>query len=106
MFLTELKKFEKYIDSYTIAQFEQNGNNLRFRMTINFKNSTRLFIKEILIDGTKRKYGYQWIDKDDELICRWDNAPDWPNIPTFPITSIFKLKIMFCRPRISNFQPS
>jgi len=84
MFLTKLKEFDEYIDFYTITQFEQNGDNLRFRMIISFKDTSKLHVKEIIIDGKKRKYGYQWLDQNDNLICRWDNAPDWPNIPTFP----------------------
>ncbi len=84
MFLTKLKEFQDYIDSFVITQFEQNGNNLRFRMIITFKNASKLHVKEIIIDGKKRKYGYQWVDENDNLICRWDNAPDWPNIPGFP----------------------
>lgn len=84
MFLTRLKEFEQYIDSYAVNQFEQNGDNLRFRMVINFKDASKVFIKEIVINATKRKYGYQWVDKNNQLICRWDNAPDWPDIETFP----------------------
>ena len=84
MFLTKLKEFQQYIDSSTITQFEQNGDNLRFRMIVVFKDSSKLYIKEIIIDGKKRKYGYHWVDKNDKLICRWDNAPDWPKIMTFP----------------------
>lgn len=84
MFLTKLREFQEYINSYLITQFEQNGDNLRFRMMITFKDTSKLYIKEIMVDGTKRKYGYQWLDQNDNLICRWDNAPDWPEIPTFP----------------------
>ncbi len=84
MFLKKLKEFDEYIESYFILQFEQNGNNLRFKMQINFKNSTKLYVKEIIIDGNKRKYGYQWLDSKNKLICRWDNAPDWPKITTYP----------------------
>ncbi len=84
MFLTKLKEFQEHIDSYIITQFEQNGDNLRFRMIITFKDTSKLYIKEIVIDGKKRKYGYHWVDKNDKLICRWDNAPDWPDILTFP----------------------
>lgn len=84
MILTELRKFEKYIDSYTFTQYEQNGNNLRLKMIINFTDKSKVFIKEIVINGNKRKYGYNWINKDNELICRWDNAPDWTEIVTFP----------------------
>jgi hypothetical protein len=84
MFLNELKEFEKYVESYFILQFEQNGDNFRFKMQINFKNSTRLYVKEIIVGGKKRKYGYQWLDFENKLICRWENAPDWPNITTYP----------------------
>jgi len=84
MFLTELEKFNEHIQSFRIDQFEQNGTNLRFRMTVNFNNKSKLFIKEIIINGEKRKYAYQWVNKNNELICRWDNAPDWPEIDSFP----------------------
>lgn len=84
MFLTKLKEFQEYIDSYIITQFEQNGNNLRFRMIVTFKDESKVSIKEIIIDGKKRKYGYNWVDKNNKLICRWDNAPDWPDIMTYP----------------------
>jgi len=84
VYLTKLKKLAKYIESYQVTQFEQNGNNLRLKLTVNFKDTSKLFIKEIIINGEKRKYGYQWVDKDYVLICRWDNAPDWPSIETFP----------------------
>lgn len=42
------------------------------------------FIKEIMIDGQQRKYAYHWQDHQHQLICRWDNAPDWPDVNTFP----------------------
>ena len=104
MLLTKLKEFEQYIDSYTVSQFEQNGDNLRFKMIIKFNDSSKLFIKEIIINGMKRKYGYQWVDKNNQLICRWDNAPDWQDIETFPHHKHLSLKIMFCPLKILNFQ--
>jgi len=84
MFLTEIEKFNEYIHSYQVEQFEQNGTNLRFRMSIVFKNGSQLFVKEIIINGVKRKYAYHWVNRYGGLICRWDNAPDWPEIETFP----------------------
>ena len=29
-------------------------------------------------------YGYQWMDKDKNLIRRWDNAPHFPKLENFP----------------------
>jgi hypothetical protein len=31
----------------------------------------------------KIKYSYHWQDQNDDMIIRWDNAPDWEN-ETFP----------------------
>ena len=29
-------------------------------------------------------YSYNWIDKNGNIICRWDSAPRYKNIKTFP----------------------
>lgn len=30
------------------------------------------------------KYSFHWQDSAGHLICRWDNAPHHPEVPTFP----------------------
>ena len=48
-----------------------------------------------LIDGSKlhiiessfagnSKYSYHWQDSNNQLIVRWDNAPHYPHLSTFP----------------------
>ena len=83
MILEHLYILESYIQHYSVDAFEQIGNNLKIYINIHFKDDSQLFIKEILIQG-KRKYPYHWQDRDGNIICRWDNAPDWPNVDTFP----------------------
>jgi hypothetical protein len=39
--------------------------------------------RETIISGEKRKYSYHWQDKNNSMIKRWDNAPDW-EVETFP----------------------
>ncbi|MEW6103736.1 MAG: DUF6516 family protein [bacterium] len=42
-----------------------------------------LFIQETISEKGKR-YSYHWQNKEGELILRWDNAPHWKNVETFP----------------------
>jgi len=93
MILEHLSILEGYIRNYRVDAFEQVGNNLKIYVTIHFKNASLLYIKEILIRG-KRKYAYHWQDSDESLICRWDNAPDWPDIETYPHHKHFQEELM------------
>jgi len=91
-----LELFERYshiIRSYTVNKYEQFGSNLRLRVVIEFNNFSKLFIRETIINGKKRKYAYHWQKKDENLIIRWDNAPDW-DVETFPHHKHIKDKIL------------
>jgi len=94
MIVENLEILKDFIKDYKIKEFEQVGLNLRLKMEINFVDNSRLIIREITIDGEKRKYSYHWQDKNKKLICRWDNAPDWKNISTFPHHKHLKNKIL------------
>ena len=37
----------------------------------------------MFLDGT-RKYSYHWQNMHGILIARWDNAPHWSDVSTFP----------------------
>lgn len=54
-----------------------------------------LYVKATLIDNSilyirelntiaENKYSYHWQTRTGKLICRWDNAPHYPEIKTFP----------------------
>ena len=77
-----LRKYSGIILSYKIIRFEQFGKLLRLRAEVNLIDSSKLYIRETVIEA-KRKYAYHWQSKDDKLIIRWDNAPDW-EVETFP----------------------
>ncbi len=78
-----LNHYSEIIRSYKINKYEQFGSNLRLRAVIEFKDFSKLHIRETIINGRKRKYSYHWQMKSQKLIIRWDNAPDW-DIETFP----------------------
>ena len=77
-----LRKYSRIILSYKIIRFEQFGKLFRLRAEGNLIDGSKLYIRETVIEA-KRKYAYHWQSKDDKLIIRWDNAPDW-EVETFP----------------------
>jgi hypothetical protein len=78
-----IKKYSDIIHSYKVERFEQFATLFRLRAEIEIIDGSKLYIRETVIDVSKRKYAYHWQDKDKGLIIRWDNAPDW-DIETFP----------------------
>ena len=93
MILEHLSVLEDYIETYQVDAFEKIGKNLKVYVLIQFKNRSILYIKEIIIHG-RRKYVYHWQEKNEELICRWDNAPHWPDIKTYPHHKHLKHKVV------------
>ena len=81
--LQVLKRYSDTILSYKVTKFDQFGHLFRLRAEVDLIDHSKLFIRETVIGGLKRKYAYHWQDKDGKLIIRWDNAPDW-DLETFP----------------------
>jgi hypothetical protein len=81
--LNVLKAFQSIIKTYVVELFERETNRKRLKATITFIDGSRLFIKDYNF-GSERKYSYHWADRYGELIIRWDNAPHWRQITTFP----------------------
>jgi len=79
-----IAKYERFIKSFHVFLYEQEGEMLRFKAQLTFTNNSDLFIKEYVFENKERKYAYHWADSSGKLICRWDNAKHWPDISTFP----------------------
>ena len=77
-------KYKRFIKSFHVPLYEQEGGMLRFKAQVTFTNNSKLFIKEYVFENKERKYAYHWVDNSGELICRWDNANHWPDISTSP----------------------
>ncbi len=48
------------------------------------KDGAKLFVKDYLFLDSTRKYTYHWQDRAGQLRCRWDNAPHWPGVISYP----------------------
>lgn len=60
-----------------------SGQKVVERCELGLTDGSRLVAYESRT-GAKFKYGYQWMDKDDQTIYRWDNVAHFPQFNTFP----------------------
>jgi len=66
-----------------VSDFRKSDAAFYLNLKIVFLNNTVLYVKEYT-DSTHRKYSFQWQYLSGNRIARWDNAPHYPNLPTFP----------------------
>ncbi|AQG81114.1 toxin-antitoxin system TumE family protein [Spirosoma montaniterrae] len=62
---------------------EQAGPKRIERCELVFIDDTRLVGYESRM-GAKFKYTYQWMNSDNQTLCRWDNTPHFPQFNTYP----------------------
>jgi len=77
-------RYKRFIKSFHVPLYEQEGEMFRFKAQLTFTNNSKLFIKEYVFENKERKYAYHWINTSGDLICRWDNANHWLGISTSP----------------------
>lgn len=71
------------VKSYEVHDFRQWSDGLYYKVKIVFSDQSILFAKEY-IDSSERNYSFHWQTENNALIMRWDNAPHYRNIETFP----------------------
>lgn len=79
-----LAEFKGLVVGYEVIQYEVAGASSRFRARIDLTNGSRLFVREVVLEGRQIKYAFQWQDRAGRLLVRWDNAPHWPEVSTAP----------------------
>jgi hypothetical protein len=71
------------IKKYSVDDIKLFSTGFYIKLEVELINKTKLYIREYS-DEIERKYSYHWQDKNNNLIIRWDNAPHYKNIITFP----------------------
>lgn len=84
MLLDLLEQHRSLVESWEILAYDQDGPNFRLKAQVIWQDSSVLHIKQIMLGENTFKYAYHWQSKTGELICRWDNAPHWSEIATYP----------------------
>jgi hypothetical protein len=52
-----------------------DGSSLQFSEYIQRRSDTEIQVAT---------YSYNWVDIENQLICRWDNTPHFSGLPNFP----------------------
>ncbi len=73
----------RVVSSYKIGIFKNFEFGFYIKIFATLIDSTELFIREYS-DLKERNYSYHWQTKEGELICRWDNAPHYKSLKTYP----------------------
>ncbi|OQW86861.1 MAG: hypothetical protein BWK78_09585 [Thiotrichaceae bacterium IS1] len=84
MLLDFIESYRSIIQNWQIEEYDSTGPHLRFKVRIHFCDGSILFIRQIILAESVFKYAYHWQDSNGHLRCRWDNAPHWLEIATFP----------------------
>ena len=82
-----LHQYSEIISSYTILKDSFIDDRYTFEIKIEFKDKSKLENREVFLfidDVVKRRYKFHWMNSDNSLILRWDNAPHHPHIGNFP----------------------
>ena len=82
-----LQVFDKYatiFHSWRVLQYEQEDEIYLLQIEAVLRDGSLLELRDYLFSDGRRKYAYHWMDPDNRLRRRWDNAPHWPNISTAP----------------------
>ena len=84
MLLDLVKQYPELVQGVEVERFRVVGAGYELKATLFLKDGSQLFIKDyVFLDGT-RKYAYHWQDSTGQLLSRWDNAPHWKEVKTFP----------------------
>ena len=70
--------------SWRVLTYEQEGDAYMLIISARLQDDSQLELRDYLFAGGTRKYRYHWIEPDGALRRRWDNAPHWPEMGTFP----------------------
>lgn len=72
-----------FVKSHSINDFRKSETVFYLNIRIHFVNNSELHVREYT-DADHRKYSFHWQSLNGDLIIRWDNAPHFPDLITFP----------------------
>lgn len=70
--------------SWHVLRYDQEGESYLLHMSATLSDGSRLEIRDYVFADGRRTYAYQWMEANNSLRRRWDNAPHWPEITTTP----------------------
>lgn len=80
--ISSILKHRKFIKNYEVKRFCVAGDSSEIVIVVEFVDGSLLYVRDYTF-GRERKYSYHW-QKDGEMHIRWDNAPHWKHLLTYP----------------------
>jgi hypothetical protein len=80
--ISSILKHRKFIKNYEVKRFRVAGDSSEIVIVVEFVDGSLLYVRDYTF-GRERKYSYHW-QKDGEMLIRWDNAPHWKHLRTYP----------------------
>lgn len=78
-------EFAPFVATHDILAHRSNAHIEQVKARIVFVDGSLLVYTNIVIlTEARRKYSFQWMNPDGTLRIRWDNAPHYPHIATYP----------------------
>ena len=84
MLVDLLPEFADLIRDIDVSYFRDEFGAFELVATIYLHDETLIHVKDYLFRNGDRKYAYQWQDRNDTLIARWDNAEHWKKLTSYP----------------------
>ncbi len=80
---------DSFVFDFKVVKYVDRSKNGHLRVRVVFSDESRLdfseFVEQVAEDEIRlTTYSYHWLDKNDNLIRRWDNALHFPNLENFP----------------------
>ncbi len=76
-------KDSKAIQEFQVLDFNSSQSGRYFKIKISLVDNSTLIAREFS-SPKERNYSFHWMNKNKELITRWDNAPYHTQVKTFP----------------------
>lgn len=81
-FLNLLNQYDFVVEAEVLSSRNWEGG-FYYKIKVLITDKSTFFASEYK-DTIERNYSFHWQDKDNTLIIRWDNAPHFPDLSTFP----------------------
>ena len=79
---------DNQVQQWQIIREEEQGDNglLKYRLLLYNRDLLDIFERFIVKQGqvTITRYSYHWQQSSEQLVKRWDNAPHYPSLTTYP----------------------
>ena len=79
-----IKDFEDTVETVQELNVKERYEFLHLEASVKLVDGTVLHVSEVWMEESLEKYSYYWLDKENQIITGWDNAPHHENVETFP----------------------